>query len=257
MFLSVVLSAFLLAGDLNQARTMLREGRVEEALRTMDAVLREAPHNAEIEYEIGELLRELAGERAARLEELAPDSAEANQLLGRSLEARGNLEGALSAYRAALSRKPRLPGLHFLIGNIQWRERDFDAAKTEMEAELLLNPRHALANLRLGQILLAMGQPGPASDHLRDALRADDSSIEAHRELGKAYRALGSHSDALREFQFVARRRPQDYSVHAQLASVYRSLGQNERAKVEMETHRQLLRARADAARKTSPSDGR
>src|SRR5258708_39900741 len=101
---------------------MLREGRVPEALSEMDALMRAAPDNAEIHYEIGELLRELAGERAARLEELAPDSAEANQLLGRSLEARGNLEEALTAYRAALSRNPRLPGLHFLIGNIQWRE---------------------------------------------------------------------------------------------------------------------------------------
>lgn len=253
MYFDIVLS-LLLAADLNQAQIMLREGRIPEALREMDAALREAPHDAEIKYEIGELLRELAGERAARLEELAPDSAEAKQLLGRSLEARGKLEEAVAAYRAALSKNPRLAGLHFLIGNIQWRERDFEGAKAEMEAELHLDPQHPLANLRLGQILLAMNEPGPAADHLREALRADDSLIEAHRELGRAYRALGRYADALQEFQLVASRHPQDSSVHAQLASVYRSLGQNERAKAEMEAQRRLLQERAEAARKASSS---
>ena len=95
------------------------------------------------------------------------------------------LDEALAAYRAAIAKNPRLPGLHFLIGNIEWKKRDFEAAKPEMEAELLLNPHHALANLRFGQIMLAMDRPGPAADYLRDAVRADDSSIEAHRALGK------------------------------------------------------------------------
>ncbi|MGI8988297.1 MAG: tetratricopeptide repeat protein [Bryobacteraceae bacterium] len=248
--------AFFLAGDLNQARTMLREGRFPEALRELEAAMRKEPGNPEIEYQIGEMLREQAADRAARLEELAPDSAEAHELLGRSLEARGNLDDALLAYRAALLKNPRLPGVHFLIGNILWKERDFEAAKPEMEAELRLNPNHALANLRLGQILLAMDRPGPAADRLRDAVRADDS-IEAHRALGKAYRALDNNADALREFQIVAGRRPQDDSVHAQLAGVYRSLGNTEQAKAEMEAHRRLLQERAEAARKTSPSIGR
>jgi tetratricopeptide (TPR) repeat protein len=241
VYLDLALS-LLLATDLNHARTMLREDRLPEALREMDAALRESPRNPEIQYEIGELLRELAGKRAARLEQLAPDSPEAKQLLGRSLEAHGNTEAALTAYKAALSKNPRQPGLHYLIGNIHWRDRDFDAAKAEMEAELRLNPQHFAANLRLGQILLAMNRPAPAADHLREALRADGASAEAHREMGKACRLLGLYEDALREFQFVVQHLPQDTSVHAQLASVYRSLGQTDRAKAEMEAQRLALR---------------
>ncbi|MDQ6706740.1 MAG: tetratricopeptide repeat protein [Acidobacteriota bacterium] len=257
MSFDVVLSVFFLAGDLNHARAMLRDGRFPEALREMEDAMREAPGDPEIQYQIGELLREQAAGRAARLEELAPNSAEAHELLGRSLDARGNLDEALAAYRAAISKNPRLPGVHFLMGNIQWKRRDFEAAKPEMEAELLLNPHHALANLRLGQILLAMDQPGPAADRLRDAVRADDSSIEAHRALGKAFRALGNNAGALQEFRIVAGRRPQDDSVHAQLAAVYRSLGKPELVKAEIEKHRRLLQEKKDAARKTSPATAR
>lgn len=252
--LSSLAALFFLIADLEQARDLLRQGRVPEALREMDAAMRNAPQDAETKYQVGELLRELAGDRAARLQELAPDSAEAKQLLGRSLEARGNVQQALEAYRAALTVNPRAPGLHFLIGNIHWRQRDFEAAKREMEAELRLNPAHPFANLRLGQILLAMDQPSLATGHLLAAVRADGSSVEAHRELGKAYRALTRYTDALREFRIVAQSLPRDASIHAQLASVYRSLGRHEDAKAEMESQSRLLRERAEAARKASPA---
>ena len=257
MLPEILLCAFLLTGDLDQVRALVRAGRFPEALHELQEALRKAPGNPEIQYQAGELLRQLAADRAAGLEELAPDSAEAHELVGRSLEARGHLDEALSAYRAALSKSPRLPGVHFLIGNILWKQRDFEAAKPEMEAELHWNPDHALANLRLGQILLAMNQPGAAADHLRQAVSSDDSSLAAHRELGKAYRALRDYAHALSEFQIVASRRPQDDSVHAQLATVYRSLGETARARAEMETHRRLLQEKAEAARKISPSNAR
>lgn len=257
MLFEILLSAFLLESHLDHARALLREGGVGEALRELDQTMQETRGDPETQYQVGELLRQLAADRAARLQELAPDSAEAYELLGRALEARGNLDEALAAYRAALSKSPRLPGVHFLIGNIQWKQRDLEAAKPEMEAELRSNPDHALANLRLGQILLAMNQPEAAAPHLRLSVRADDSSVEAHRALGKAYRALGEHVQALREFQIVASRRPEDDSVHAQLASAYRSLGQTDRARAEMETHRRLLQGKAEAARKISSSTAR
>jgi tetratricopeptide (TPR) repeat protein len=241
---------FSLVADVQSARVLLREGRVTEALRELEAVMRAAPDDPEVQFQAGEILRELGADRAARLEQAAPDSAQAHELVGRSLEARGKLDGALAEYHAALSKDPRLPGLHFLAGNIRWKQRDLEAARPEMEAELQLNPNHALANLRLGQILLAMNEPDAAFDHLRKAISEDGSSLDAHRALGQACRALGRHRQALQEFLIVARLRPKDDSVHAQLATVYRALGDAERAKAELEIHRRLLKEKAEAARK-------
>jgi tetratricopeptide (TPR) repeat protein len=246
---TVVLYA-LFAADLHSARMHVQKGEIREGLREIEAALHSAPDDPEIQFEAGQLLREISAEHAVRLQQLAPDSAEAHQLLGRSLEARGQLNEALVEYRAALRNNPALPGLHFLIGNVLWKQRDLEEARKEFEAELHLNPNHVLANLRIGDVLLNLGEPKAAAEHLRIAVQADESSVSAHQSLGKAYRALGHHAEALQEFQFVARQRPNDESVHAQLAGEYRALGDSDKAKGEMELHRRLLEVRAAAARK-------
>jgi tetratricopeptide (TPR) repeat protein len=238
---------FLLGADINSARRLIEQGKIGEALTEIQTVLRTAPDDPEVQYEAGELLRTLGADRAEKLQQLAPGSAEAHELLARSLEARGLLNDALDQYRAALRANPNQRGLHFLIGNVLWKKRDFENARPELEAELRLNPNHALANLRLGQVLLTQDQPS-CLDYLRKAVAADDSSIEAHRSLGQAYRLTGDHEKALRQFRIVAERRPNDDEVHAQLAGEYRALGDAAQAKAEMEAHRRLLQSRAAAA---------
>ncbi len=240
----------LFAADLHSARMHVQKGELLEGLREIQAALRSAPDDPEIQFAAGQLLREISAQHALRLQQLAPDSAEAHQLLGRSLEARQQLDGALVKYRAALQKNKAAPGVHFLIGNVLWKQRDLEEARKEFEAELQLNPDHALANLRLGDVLLNAGEPKAAAEHLRRAVQADESSVSAHQALGKAYRALGRHAEALQEFQFVARQRPNDESIHAQLAGEYRAVGDLDNAKSEMERHRQLLQARAAAAQK-------
>jgi tetratricopeptide (TPR) repeat protein len=244
----VVALWFLLVADINSARRLAEQGKTAEALAEIQAALRSAPDDPEVQYQAGELLQSLGANRAEILQKLAPESAEAHELLGRSLEARGLLNDALNQYRAALRVNPALRGLHFLIGNVLWKKRDFEAARAELEAELRFNPNHALANLRLGQTLLNLDQPS-CVDYLRKAVAADDSSIEAHRALGQAYRLTGDHRHALEQFRIVAQRRPNDDTIHAQLAGEYRALGDAARAKAEMEEHRRLLEARAAAAR--------
>lgn len=245
---SFILYVFL-AADLRSARALAEKGEILGALREIHAELRSAPDDPEIRYQAGQLLGEIAADRVARLQKAAPDSAEAHELLGRSLESRGELDAALAEYRTALRSGVR-PGLHFLIGNVFWKKRDFAEARDELEAELQLNPKHVLANMRLGNVLLSLDQPKTAMQHLLTAVEADDSSVEAHRSLGRVYRALGLHAEALKEFQTVARDLPDDDSVHAQLGGEYRALGDLEKAKAEMGIHRQLLDAKAVAARK-------
>lgn len=246
---AVLLVAAAAEADIRTARALLEKGEVSRALQEIEAALRDAPGNPEVQYQAGELLRELGAERAERLRHLAPDSAEAHELLGRSLESRGQLDAALAEYRAALRNSAGLPGIHFLIGNLLWKKRDFSMARPELESELRLNPNHTLAHLRLGQILLNLNEPEAAMGHLRTAVAADPSSIEAHRALGRAYRALGRHREALGEFQTVASQRPNDDSVHAQLGGEYRALGNADQARAELEIHRRLLAAKAAAAR--------
>ena len=115
----------LFAADLRSARTHVQNGEIVEGLREIEAALHSAPDDPEIQFQAGQLLREISAEHAGRLQQLAPNSSEAHQLLGRSLEARGRLDEALAEYRNALRNNATGPGVHFLIGNVLWKQRDF------------------------------------------------------------------------------------------------------------------------------------
>jgi tetratricopeptide (TPR) repeat protein len=236
--------------DVRSARALLEQGKKIEALKEMEAALRSAPDDPEVQFEIGELLREIGTERASLLQRMAPESAEAHELVGRSLESSGHLDEALAEYRSALKNNAGLQGVHVLIGNVLWKKRDFEAARPELEAELRLNPNHPLANLRLGEVLISVNEAKSALPYLTRAVQTNDSSIEAHRELGRAYRLLGDHRAALTQFRIVADRRPDDGSVHAQLAGEYRTLGDVDEAKAELAIHRRLLEAKASAGQR-------
>src|SRR5215831_7604666 len=205
--LAVGLCAFLFA-DVRAARALLEQGKTIEALKELQAALRSAPDDPEVQYEAGELLRQIGAQHAAELERMAPESAEAHELMGRSFESRGRLDEALAEYQLALKNHPDIAGVNFLIGNVFWKKRDFAAARPELEAELRLNPNHPLANLRLGQVAIALNDPSAGLEHLKRAVAADDASIEAHRELGRVYRLMGDHRAALSQFRLVATRRP-------------------------------------------------
>jgi len=249
--LFICLLAFPLRGaTIESIRALIQAGRTLEALREINALQRQKPDDPDVQLEIGKIFQELGASRAERLEQLAPNSPQAHELIGKSLEAHEKLPEALAQYRLAAQANPALPGIHFLIGNLYWKQRDFDAAKPELEAELRLNPHHALANLRMGEISLVTDAetPNAAVSYLQKAVSDPHASLEAHRELGKALRMAGQYDAALKELQFVAGRQPEDNGVHAQLAALYRAMGNAEAARREMEAQRQILQRQREAS---------
>jgi tetratricopeptide (TPR) repeat protein len=241
-----------LAAGIKATRELIRQGKVVGALQNLEAIGRRYPDDPEAKLAIGEVFQELAALRAEQLQRVAPDSAAAHELLGKSLESRGKLTEASAEYRRALEKGPAIPGLHFLIGNLEWKLKNFNAAEPELLDELKLNPHHAKANLRMGQIVLATesDQPLRAVAYLKEATADDITSLEAHRELGKALRLSHKFQEALKELQFVAAQRPNDNLVHAQLAAVYKDMGDRDRARQEIEIHARILRQRREASQR-------
>ncbi|HEY6991607.1 MAG TPA: tetratricopeptide repeat protein, partial [Bryobacteraceae bacterium] len=166
------------------------------------------PDDTVLQLEIGQLLQELAASRVERLRQAAPDSAQAHELSGKLLEAHQRTSDALKEYQLAAGKAPHLPGLHFLIGNLYWKQGELTAAKTALEQELALNANHSLANLRMGQVLLRMDETraDAAIPFLRKAIDNPQTSLQAHRELGKALRLSGKPQEAILELKYVAQR---------------------------------------------------
>lgn len=237
-------------------RKLIQQGKVVDALRNLAILEKQSANNPEARFAIGEIFQELGALRAAQLQRVAPESAAAHELLGQSFESQGKLEDALAEYRRAVEKNPAAPGLHFLIGNVDWKLKEADAAQAELKQELKLNPHHAMANLRMGQIVLETQRDEPlrAVVFLREAATDARSSLEAHRELGKALRLAHKFPEAVHELQLVASQRPNDDSVHAQLAALYKDLGDRERARQEIAIHARILSERSQASQKLRAS---
>lgn len=233
-------------------RELIRKGNIVAALQNLSIIESRGSDDPEAKFAMGEIFQELAALRAEQLQRVAPESAAAHELLGKSLESQGKLNEALAEYRRALDKGPATPGRHFLIGNVNWKLRNFDAAQAELGEELKLNPHHATANLRMGQIVLdtQRDEPMRAVAFLREAVAGPQSSLQAHRELGKALRLAHEFPEAMRELQFVESKAPNDDTVHAQLAALYKETGDRERARQEIEIHARILRERLQASQK-------
>lgn len=229
-------------------RSHIEMGELPRALQELQTLLSLAPGNPEVQFQAAQILQQLAGDRFAGLQRLAPDSAETHELLGRHYEATGRLREALREYRLALERNPQGAGLRFLIGNVLWKLMEFDAALPELRAELRSNPGHTMASYRVGHILVSQRKAEEAVPHLEAVVRTDPKFLDARRELGRALRLIGRHQEALKELRLVAEGRPDDELVHAQLAAVYKALGDNERATAAMAAHEEVLRKRRELA---------
>lgn len=231
--------------SITSIRALISEGRVPEALRQLQSLRTAHADDPTLQMQVGEILQELAASRAERLRNAAPDSAQAHELAGKSLESHQKLTDALKEYQLAEEKQPGSPGIHFSIGNVYWKLGDLTKARAALAEELELNPAHAQANLRMGQVILRTdeNQAQTAMPYLKKAVEGDAQNLEAHRELGKALRLTGKPAEALKELKLVASKRPDDMTIHAQLAAVYRALGDTNSARREMELHTRLLQA--------------
>jgi tetratricopeptide (TPR) repeat protein len=237
---------------IESARALVRSGRVVDALHQIRELEQQKPNDPNLQFELGEILQELAGSRAERLQKFAPESPQVHELVGKLLESHQKMTEAVAEYKLAAQANPSMPGVYFLIGNLYYKQRDFDAARPALESELRLNRDHALANLRLGQILLVTDADAPqrAIPYLRKAIADSHTGLEAHRELGRALRLSGKYQEAYEELELVVRQKPDDEFVHAQLAALYRNQGDAQHARKELEIQRQILQRKREASLK-------
>jgi len=77
---------------------------------------------------------------ALRATELAPDDAEAYDLLGWALYLNGDVAGALGALKRALALDPGLAGAHYHMGLVQARRGDREAARQAFARAAALDP---------------------------------------------------------------------------------------------------------------------
>lgn len=94
-------------------------------------------------------------------------------------EARKHLE---TAHKMA----PSIPDILYLLGVVEYMEKDLPAARKQFEAVLAANPTHARSLVMLGQMQLDAGENSEASATLLKAVEADSNNWRPHYLLALA-----------------------------------------------------------------------
>jgi tetratricopeptide (TPR) repeat protein len=189
-----------LEGLLEQSAEQLAQGRVAEAVRSLETAAREHPQSFRPPLALGRLFLQ-AGQydrAAAAFEEAARRAPDNSQVLFNSgfalqrlgIERRDNAHFAAAAarYRQALALNPREAMAHLNLGLCLKELGDGDAAIRSFQEAVRHKPDHPGGHKQLGLLLLEAGRSTEARPHLEDAVRLAPSDGEAAELLEKARR---------------------------------------------------------------------
>jgi tetratricopeptide (TPR) repeat protein len=143
--------------------------------------------------------------------DLAPENAEAHNMLGKALSHRGRWSDAIAHYQKAVEIVPDYPQAHSNLGLALLRLDRYAEAERELRIVLSLTPRRSDAYDDLGLALQRQGKLAEARRCHEEALRLDDKNASAHFNLAWIMLAEGQVEEALRHLEDAIRLNP----IHA------------------------------------------
>ncbi len=159
-----------------------------------------------------------------------PDHADAIANLGVALRAQGNNEAAVEVMLDGVGRCPEAPELRYNLANgLRDAGRGEDAVE-HYRAALSLDPGHAGAAANLGLVLKALGRGKEAIDHYRQAVARHPLSAELFNNLGTALWDRRQAEAAAACFRRAAAIRPDFPAALANLGLAINLLGDHEAA---------------------------
>jgi Flp pilus assembly protein TadD len=111
--------------------------------------------------------------------------------VGKRALAAEDWNGAIAALELAAVRDPRNADIHNYIGYANRRLRQFGPAMGHYQRALTFNPRHRSAHEHLGELLLVLGEPEKAQEHLEALARI---CLIPCNELGDLERLIASYN---------------------------------------------------------------
>jgi tetratricopeptide (TPR) repeat protein len=170
-------------------------------------------------------------QQAARL---APDSAYAQDVLGRALE-RADLESdAFDAYRRALKLDGDLRHPRSRLARLAIEREDWATARRSAQSLLALDPDRADAHFLAGLVEFKAGRYDDARARFGDAIAAADGDYaEAWYNLGLLERKVGDHDAAIAAYERALAQRPRYLAAINNLGLVYSDLGRYDDAEAQ------------------------
>ncbi len=179
------------ASDFEHAKTLFRQGSLDEALTAVQNSLASAPHNVD-----------------------------ALNLLGLIYQQQQRYAESVASFQKALELNPRSVETLNNLATSYATQQKLDLAEQAFRQTLRLEPRNRTANYNLGLILLATHKPKQAIKALEFVQPPDSSTM---LNLTKAFLRAGNTSQGLQSAQTLSTRNPKDVKIHFSLGVILAS----------------------------------
>ncbi len=234
----------------SHALLLSHRGETEAALREFQEAAALDPMEVHLQTRIAhELLRNERQEEAIEVLDRAlthfPDNAPLRVLRGVARERRGDTDGALADYRAAVESDPDDPTGYLHLRNLYLEEDRPEEAADVMEAIVRRRPDDASLWEKLAEVYsrrVATANPEEArilgekmAEAFENADEADPGNPRILARLASTYLGLGRFDDAAETYRRLLEVRPDAYLVREALAQTYVRAGRPEDAIREYE----------------------
>ena len=221
--------------QLRDATRLHQSGRLDEARRLYEVILRAGNRNFDALHQFGILhyqtgrydkARELLERALAQNANSAP--AWCNQ--GLVLQAQGRPREALTCYDRAIALNPRHAEIYNNRGNVLFELGRPDDALASHEEAVRLNPNSAMAYSNRGGVLRHLGRLNDALASYDRAIALKADQVDAYLNRAITFVALGRPDEALSSYRPIVALRPDDATVHNGLARLLTGMNRLEEA---------------------------
>ncbi|HVH87465.1 MAG TPA: tetratricopeptide repeat protein [Terriglobales bacterium] len=179
----------------------------------------------------------------AQMYGVPPESAAAHLFLARMLLRQGYDPVAEQNAQTAAAMEPKLPLVHYLLGEFYLYKSNVQKAIEEFEMEQKLNPGYAGTYDRLGDSYSRVGKYDDAERALQRAILLDATATGPYILMGKVLIKKKDFASAINYLQKALRMDPSNYMSHHLMGEAYRGLGRNEEAERELRRSEELQAA--------------
>jgi tetratricopeptide (TPR) repeat protein len=214
---------------------------LDKASSVVNVMRQAAPTDPAVLYAAYRVYSDLAGEAMLTLALAAPDSAQMHQVMAHEEARAGNTTGARLQYEKAVQADPKLPGIHFEMGELLAVSEDpkiKSGAEAEYKAALVENSSDEKADSRLGDLASHTGDSATALKYYTAALQLRPDDAEAEFGMAKTLIALDQKDKALPILERAVQLEPTNAAAHFRLSNLYRALGRTADAQHEVEEYK-------------------
>src|SRR5215471_14600230 len=246
------------AGVLGIRCAMTADDRIV-AGELLGQLARQFPNDPDVLYLAAHAYSDLSMRAAGELAQKAPLSVPARRMNAEALEMQAKWDEAAKEYEAILAQNPKQPGIHLLVARILFSKPDAgpgweERAKLELQKELEIDPRNAVAEFLLGEIAKKALEWNEATAHFSRAATLDASFGDAFMEWGFSLVSAKRYEEAVAPLQTAVKLQPGNPSAHYNLGMALSRTGRSAEAEKEFAIQREIT-AMLDERKNTRPED--